>query len=260
MPNALPSWPRPDFTPGGGDALLFFVVFGEFDLSKPLSASKYRSAGPGEWLTAERIARADEPAALYEYQSGPFWEHIRRDAPVTASDAEDAPQAIVVRGTAKDPHALDYFRDAIGVVTWLLDCGGRSVYDPQRVWLWSADEWREELFAPASPQPLAHTVILVSEDEQAPGLTWLHTRGLRQYGRPDLSVRGVGPTHLTAVTELLERFTVLQSRGGVIAEGQEVRMAALPPGGVCRHRGSLDDPDFNNVHVAVEWPPGALAG
>ena len=27
---------------------------------------------------------------------------------------------------------------------WLLDAGGTSVYDPQMLWLWSADEWREE--------------------------------------------------------------------------------------------------------------------
>jgi hypothetical protein len=35
-------------------------------------------------------------------------------------------------------------------------------------------------------------------------------------------------------------------------------MADLPPGGACRPRGNHDDPDFNNVHVAIEWPAGAL--
>lgn len=87
-----------------------------------------------------------------------------------------------------------------------------------------------------------------------------HARGLRQYGRPDLSVRGVGPQHIDAVTNMIERFIEMQAYGGVVREGQEVHMRGLPPGGVCHHRGSLDDPDFNNVHIAIEWEGGAIGG
>jgi len=29
-------------------------------------------------------------------------------------------------------------------------------------------------------------------------------------------------------------------------------MESLPEGLVCRHGGSLEDPEFNNVHVAIE--------
>ena len=99
-------------------------------------------------------------------------------------------------------------------------------------------------------------MILVSEDDAE--TTWLHTRGMRQYGRPDLSVRGVGSSHIDAVTQMIERFIDLQANGGVIPDGEEIRMRGLPPGGVCRHRGSLDDPDFNNVHVATEWEDGGI--
>lgn len=253
MPSKLKSWPRPHHTPGGGDALLFFAVFGKFDLEKPLSASKYRSAGPGDWLDVTHLNRADAPEVFAGYQSPPMWDLFVRDAPVTAAEAEKAPELVAVRAEVPDPTSLDYFRDAIGVVTWLLDCGGASVYDPQRLWLWSADEWKSDVFEPAEPRPMEHTVILVSEDDQ-PGTSWLHTRGLRQYGRPDVSVRGVGPAHVDAVTHMIERFIETQVYGGVVKDGQEVHMRGLPPGGVCRVRGDLDDPDFNNVHIAVEWP------
>ncbi|HEY1189910.1 MAG TPA: hypothetical protein VGE74_19830 [Gemmata sp.] len=258
MPNALPTWPRPDFSPGGGDALLFFVVFGDFDLTRPFSVSKYRSRGPGDWLEVTRFERATAPEVFADYQSGTLWGELARDAPVTAADALRAPQAVAVRAEVTDPDSLDYFRDAVGVLTWLLDCGGASVYDPQRLWLWSPDEWREEVFAPAEPQPLAHTVILLSEEED-PTKTWLHTRGLRQYGRPDLSVHNVGPEHVDVIAEMLERFTVYQAWGGVVSEGEKVKMPSLPAGGVCHRRGSLDDPDFNNVHVEIAWDNGAVA-
>jgi hypothetical protein len=35
-------------------------------------------------------------------------------------------------------------------------------------------------------------------------------------------------------------------------------MASLPPGGRCRAGGDPDDPDFNNIHVAIEWPASGL--
>jgi hypothetical protein len=141
-------------------------------------------------------------------------------------------------------------------VTWLLDCGGASIYDPQRLWLWSADEWREEVFAPGEPQPHQHTVVLISDDGEH--TNWFHTRGMRQYGRPDLSVRGVGSKHMDAVTQMIERFIEMQAHGGVIPDGQEIRMRGLPPGGVCRRGGDLDDPDFNNVHIEIAWASGSL--
>jgi hypothetical protein len=255
MPEKLKSWPRPHFAPGGGKALLFFVVFGELDLSKTISQSKYRSNGPGNWLQMVHLTRDKDAKTIAGYQSGPTWELLVRDAPVTAADALKAPHALAVRAEVDDPETLDYFRDAIGVVTWLLDCGGRSIYDPQRLWLWSADEWRAEIFEPGEPRPQEHTVILVSD---AAGGTWLHTRGLRQYGRPDLSVRGVGERYIDAVTHMIERFIETQAFGGVVQNGQEVHMRGLPPGGVCRLAGNLDDPDFNNVHIEVEWPSQSL--
>jgi hypothetical protein len=258
MPAQLKSWPRPHFEAGGGNALLFFQVFGKFDLSKELSRSKYRSDGPGEWLELRHLTRDKQGAAIADYQSGSLWAIMTRDAPRTAAEARTLPEAVVVRGEVADPPTLDYFRDAIGVLTHLLDCGGVSIADPQRFWLWSADEWRSEIFEPGEPRPQEHTVILVS-DEGRGGTQWLHTRGLRQYGRPDLSVRGVGPKHVDAVTSMIERFIEMQAYGGVVGEGQHVRMRGLPPDGTCHHRGNLDDPDFNNTHIAIEWDGDALA-
>src|SRR5207253_2282008 len=146
MPGKLKSWPRPHFAPGGGNPFLDFVVFGTFDLSAPLSGAKYRSNGPGAWLGVVHQTRAKDADALARHRAGPIWAQITRDAPVAATEAAHAPEAVVVRGEAPDPDTLDYFRDAVGIVTYLLDRGGTSVYDPQRLWLWSADEWKEEVF------------------------------------------------------------------------------------------------------------------
>ncbi|HSQ57479.1 MAG TPA: hypothetical protein VLM40_17285 [Gemmata sp.] len=258
MSNELQSWQRPLFTPGGGDALLFYVVFGTFDLKIPLSRSRYRTSGLPPWLELVHYDRSTHAEVVAAYRSGSMWEMFRRDMPITVAETEAVSQCVALRAEVKDPPTLDYFRDVIGIVAWLLDAGGIAVKDPQMLWLWSADEWREEAFDPGEPNPDRHTVILTSPDED--GTTWYHTRGMRKFGRPDLSVHRVGEKYGDEVAEMLERFVELQARGGIIPESQTIQMKSLPEGGMCWHRGSLDDPDFNNVHIEIAWPPGALLG
>jgi hypothetical protein len=257
MPAELASWPRPHFSSGGGNPLLFYVVFGAFDLARPLGRTKYRTSGMPEWLEVVSYDRSTQPEVFAGYQSGPMWDLLKRDAPILARDVEQAPQCIAIRGEPADPPTLDYFRDTIGIVTWLLDAGGRAIYDPQMLWLWGADEWREEVFEPNAPNPDRHTTILVSPEDG--GTSWYHTRGMRKYGRPDLSVRGVGAAHADGITLMIERFVETQALGAIILDGEVVRLQGLPGGGVCRHVGSINDPEFENLHVEIAWPPGALA-
>jgi hypothetical protein len=117
---------------------------------------------------------------------------------------------------------------------------------------WTPAEWRERAFEPAGPVPRHHVTILVSEAPD--GTQWFHTRGLRKFGRPDLSTHNVKVQYHAAIIELFNRFIEYQAFGAIIPDGEEIRMAALPPGMTCRRRGDIEDPDFNNEHVEILWP------
>jgi len=106
--------------------------------------------------------------------------------------------------------------------------------------------------APAAPVPRRHVVILYSPEEIS-GRKWFHTRGMRKFGRPDISVHDVKPEYGAGVIDLCNRLIELHADGGVVPEGQEIRMASLPSGAIAHHRGDLDDPDFNNVHIEISW-------
>ena len=109
--------------------------------------------------------------------------------------------------------------------------------------------WRSEVFEPTGPVIGQQVVILVSEEPD--GTERLHTRGMGKFGRPDISVPGVTAADREGFEELCHRFIEFQALGGIIAEGQEIRMGSLPDGYACHHAGDLDDPDFNNVHIRV---------
>jgi hypothetical protein len=93
----------------------------------------------------------------------------------------------------------------------------------------------------------------ITEPECAARL-WIHTRGLRKFGRPDLSLRRVPRGQQVAAIELCNRFIQMQAQGALIPDGKEIRMNSLPARLICRHGGSVENPDFNNVHMEIRWP------
>jgi hypothetical protein len=150
-----------------------------------------------------------------------------------------------------DQGDLNYLRDTVGLLTFLLDHGGIGIYDPHMFHWWEPGEWEDGIFRPGRAVPRHHVITLISEELEDASLEWFHTRGMRKFGRPDLSVPRVPPQHREAVIDLFRRFIEFQAFGGIIAEGQEIRMRTLPKGMTCHHAGDLDDPDFNNVHVEI---------
>ena len=93
--------------------------------------------------------------------------------------------------------------------------------------------------------------MILTSAEEDPALTWFHTRGMRIFGRPDISVRHVSAERHAAVVELCNRLIEMQAHGALIPDGQAVRMASLPAGGVMRTQGDVEDPDFNNLHLEI---------
>jgi hypothetical protein len=59
-----------------------------------------------------------------------------------------------------------------------------------------------------------HVVILVSMGSD--GTEWIHTRGMRKFGRPDISVHKVEPQHKDAIIDLCNRFIELLAFGGIV--------------------------------------------
>jgi hypothetical protein len=249
----MQTWERKYFSPGGGDAFLFYVIFGKFAQPFELSRSQYRTNGVPSALEVGSHARWMDNPMLRSFVGGYLGDRLKEDGALYNAIVS-SPECITVRGTIADPPDLDYLRDTVGFISALLDQGGVGVYDPQRFAWWSPASWAQQIFEPNAAAPQHHCIILISEDGDSRDLKWVHTRGLRKFGRPDISVRGVPRESLDAAITLCDRFVEHQAFGLIVAEGQQINMEGLPPGLVCRHAGDLDDPDFNNVHFEIRFP------
>lgn len=252
----IESWPRPRFEPGGGDAMVLYAVFGAFGELEPLRAERYRTEGPPEGVEVFAYGPMMHPEVLDSFRSEWAWQRLEESAPDLWAEVARAEQCMVLRGVVHDPGSLDYLRDVIGTITYLLDGGGIAVYDAQVLRWWSTDDWHRRVFEQASFGASPHVSILFTDDDAGRG-RWYHTRGMRKFGRPDLSVTNVPEGADDSVVDLIGLFIEHQALGGHIAEEGEVRVAGLPEGLVCRHAGDLDDVDFNDTHVEIAWPEDA---
>jgi hypothetical protein len=245
-------WERPQYEAGGGDASVLFVVFGP--KPEPLRVTSL----------AHRVVPMDLSLEL-EYQE-PHVAAGLLDSPMGATllqgwEGEEpsvltADGCMVMRADVPDPKDLRYLRNCVGVVTAILEAGGRAAANLQSLGMFTPEQWRGVIFAPDKPQPRLHVNVFHGEDEtrgapQGAGsnetTVWLHSRGLRAFGRPDVSIRHVPQDAMSAASELCNRLIETQAFGRVIPDG--------PIEGMVAHTtGSLEDPDFDNVHIELVWP------
>jgi hypothetical protein len=256
MSEGLADWPRKFYEGPGGKPFLFCVVYGTFTPMPALSRQEHRSNCVFPGLQLSHRDQDQYPDVLDRFRQGYLWEELRRHKAGLAEAVHAADECLILRGELEDQGDLNYLRDTVGLLTFLLDHGGIVVYDPWMFRWWEPDQWKDRIVRPGGAVPRQHAVILTSEEPEDASLTWFHTRGMRKFGRPDLSLHGVPSNYREAVIDLFERFIEFQAFGGVIEEGQEILMKTMPRGMTCHHAGDLDDPDFNNVHVEITPPEG----
>ncbi len=178
-------------------------------------------------------------------------ESLRHSNPAAWEILKTTPEMLVLFGEIPDPDSLDYLRDVVGVVAAALENGGVCVVEEQISHLSTSREWLDTYFA-AGFEPTQHVVILVSPEPNAAN-TWLHTRGMRLFGRPDLSCHAVLPSEVELLQPVFNGLIRMQAAGALIPDRQIVQAVGIENRLICRQRGSLNDPDFSNFHLELEW-------
>jgi hypothetical protein len=228
------------------------VVFGRFsdDLTVPAG---YRSRGFPGGVAALKHGRAN-PGAVDQFRNGVIARELAETAPAVRDAIMSAPDCVIVSGSVPDPSDLLYLRDVVGVLTAALDSGGVGLLDATTIHYWEPADWRRRCFEPDAPVPSEHVTIYTSVDEDRPQREWLHTRGMRKFGRPDIGIHGVPRDGRPVAIDMCNRFITIQAFGELVEDGRAIRMRGLPDGMRCRRVGSLDDVEYNNVHIGISWP------
>jgi len=194
--EAKDGWSRPLWRSSARPASLFYFVPGKHPMGGvELSRSRHHAEEVPKQLKVSRHRRADNPHWFGDFFARPGLGSMMEEAfGDRADEVKAAKHGLVARGEFTDPPDLGYLRDTVGVVSALLDQGGLGVLDLNACRWWAKEEWIAR-FVSRSGFALKDFVRIVSSDDEKehPGI-WVHTRGLRKFGRPDLQIRHVpGP-------------------------------------------------------------------
>jgi len=251
-PITIPAWQRPHWQPSDEEILLQFYVFGKFEAVRVPSAD-YGSPGLPPGIEAVN----HNHASLRQWEGYPLKGGMGRmfkdDAPEAYKLALDAPEVMVVRGTLKDSPATGYLRDTLGVLAGMLDIGGLAILDPQTLSLLDAAAWRRR-FLVRDGAPIRNHLLIMRDAEPEADHSWIHTRGMRKFGRPDISIRSVPDAMTDHAGILCEKLVELEALGAHFIDGQPLEIDGLGASVVAHLGGGLDDADFNNTFVEFRWP------
>jgi hypothetical protein len=254
----LNTWSRSQYQELPLQQLHYLVIFGNIDESlPPLDSIRYRSAGLPEGIELEFASREESPELWDQFQKGPAWVLFCESAPTIVDAITSSPTCVIARGQIADSDNLEPLGNIIGIITSLLDSGGIVVYDVLTATWFDSLNWKMSVFEPCL-EGLAK-LVLVQQEAENQDESWIYTRGMRRFARPDVSFRNV-PNDAIAEAELLVEFlTYSMMDGAVIPNGKELIFKDLPPtlsGGspvkiLCNLEGSLDDPHFFNFFLQI---------
>ncbi len=239
-------WERPYWHASGEDAELLYFVFGRFpgtlDIGLPdsITATRYAHDTLRQWEG-------------YPLADATLGKQFAADTPDTLASARATEHVLRVAGRVADPSDLDYLRNTLRAIVRLFDVGAVAVADPLVTGLFSRDRWIRDVASGNDHTLRQHFLVLSDADPDDPARRWVHTRGLRKFARPDISLTGVPVDAVGQAGALCQQLADMQALGGMFGDGQQ-----LPVDGVgifeARPGGSRDDPRFHNTHVAMRWP------
>jgi hypothetical protein len=236
MTAATEDWSRPAFEPGGGDASLFYLAFGELAAVRfpptPafLSITVHPQGESRRWVDALVAAARDDA----------------EDSPGLTALVRAAPDFAVIRGHRADPPDLVHLRDAECVLAALLEAGAVALLDVEAQRWWTPDLFRSEVLAALRPSIRAHVSVRARR-----GL--VEARGLRKVGRPDLRVHRVPAGSEDRAADLCWSLAERLVRGARPGPGLSAGVLRLRPSGAPGHpalEAEWPDLPFPRVRIA----------
>ena len=231
--------------------LLFYVIFGVKDEELTISRERHQvDAFPDglEFMMYDKSEHSEYMSSMLGDPLGEMLDETNHDLYETVQNTD---RWAVIRGEVQQDEDLSYMRNVIGFVQALVETGAVGVLDFQTFSLYSAQEWMDNIFMPEF-HPYAHVVVLVSETED--GSLWVHTRGMRKFGRPDIGVEGVAKGELDNAVEVVQQLLYYGALGAFFSRPVKLHTNSeqtyiVRPDFV----EDFDNLDYNNSYYRILW-------
>lgn len=242
---------RPYYRESDCRPLLYYAVFGVSDEELKVSREAHHVDEFPEGLNFVICDRNSNGDYMQSLLGGSLGRILDRQRHELYSQVRDMERWAVISGGVRQDDTLRYMQNVIGFIQALLETGAAGVLDLQTFSLYSSREWTDTFFEQEF-NPCRHAVILSSAD--ADGGFWLHTRGMRKFGRPDISMENVPEGEIGAAASVINQMIYYGSLGAFFDRETKLHVQSghaylVKPQLV----NDYENPDFNNAYYRLMW-------
>ncbi len=193
----------------GYKPFLFYLIFGVSGEELEVSREKHHVDELPEGLDLRTLTRAEHGDYIDGFLTGAMGNVLAAADQTLFQACKDADRCVVLQGSVAKDDTLDYMRNVIGIIQAFIDKGAVGILDPQTISLYSGDTWTERFFE-QEVNAQKHAVILCSEDYEG---YWLHTRGMAEFGRPDIGIHNVGEDQIHDYEQVINQMIFYGGQG-----------------------------------------------
>ena len=235
---------------------IFYVVFGVNGEELSVSRERYHVDNFPDGLDLISYNRSEHNEYMTELIGGTLGKILNEDNHALYETIQNTEQWVVIQGEVIQDADLNYMRNVIGFLQALIETGAVGVLDVQTFKLFTPEEWTNNIFTKEF-NPYDHATILVSTLED--GAVWLHTRGMRKFGRPDISIEGVGEDEIEHAAQVINQMIYYGALGVFFSRPTKLHThSGLTYVVNASYVDDLDNPDFNNSHYHILWKDCSL--
>ena len=193
----------------GYKPFLFYVIFGVSGEDLEVSREKHKVDELPEGLDIRTFTRKEHGEWIDGWFSGAYETVLKEANSELFINCRNADRCTVLQGSVKNDSTLDYMRNAIGIIQAFIDKGALGILDPQTITLYSPGQWTDRFFD-KDVNAQNHVMILYSKEADG---YWLHTRGMAEFGRPDIGISGVPEEKLHDYEQLIDQMIYYGGQG-----------------------------------------------
>lgn len=232
----------------GYKPFIFFIVFGVSGEELEVSRTRHKVDELPEGLDIRTFTREQHGDWIDGWFTGAFETVLREADAALFERCRQAETCAVLQGSVKNDSTLDYMRNAIDIIQAFVDKGAVGILDPQTITLYTPEDWTERFFD-REVNAQNHVKILFSREGEN---YWLHTRGMAEFGRPDIGISDVPEEKTRDYMEIIDQMIYYGGQG--LFFERDVRLHTRSGKSFVVHPEFVNDfenEDYNNAYYEV---------
>ena len=232
----------------GYKPFLFFIIFGVSGEDLEVSREKHKVDELPDGLDIRTFTREMHGDWIDGWFTGAYESVLRKADSALFESCRNSNECTVLQGYVKKDSTLDYMKNVIGIIQAFIDKGALGILDPQTITLYSPEQWTDRFFD-KDVNAQNHVMILYSEEDNG---YWLHTRGMAEFGRPDIGIDGVPEEKVHDYEQLINQM-IYYGGQGVFFE-KDTRLHTFDGKAFVVHPEFVNDfenEDYNNAYYNV---------